>query len=82
MFKKSCKYLVVFDGSVEIYRTRKEMWDAVTRHLAEVGDEIGVKNADYMAPEDLRAEILKVRGIEKIPRIFNRKLEEITTRLL
>lgn len=82
MFKKSYKYLIVFDGSVERYRTRKEMWDAVTRHLAEVGAEIGVKNADYIAPEVLRAEILKVRGIEKIPRIFNKRLEEITTRLL
>ena len=82
MFKKSYRYLVVFDGSVERYRTRKEMWHAVNAHLAEVGAEIGVKNADYASPENLRAEILKVRGIEKIPRIFNRRLEEITTRLL
>lgn len=83
MFKKPYKYLVVCaNGSVEIYRTRKEMWDNLVSQLILEATKLGVKDPEYQAPEKLWYIVLGARGINKVPRIYNRRLEEITDRLL
>lgn len=81
MFKKSYCYMLIINGSVERYRTRKEARDAMITHLVDGAKELGIKYAEFQAPEKLYSQLLEARGISIIPRAFNRKFEEVTTDL-
>lgn len=81
MFKKSYKYMLVVSGSIERYRTRNEARDAMITHLVDGAKELGIKYAEFQAPEKLYSQLLEARGTIEIPHAFNRKFEEVTTDL-
>lgn len=81
MFKKSYRYMLILGGSVERYRTRDDARDAMIKHLVDGAKELGIEYAEFQAPEKLYPQLLETRGITKVPRVFNRRFEEVSTDL-